>query len=55
MGILSEHGFPGGMPPGNPCLTLQTGNFYFGTSGDYSSGTDNHSHASLVPEPHLER
>ena len=39
MGILSEHGFPGGMPPGNPCLTLQTGNFYFGTSGDYSSGT----------------
>ena len=28
------------MPPGNPCLTLQTGNFYFGTSGHYSSGTN---------------
>ena len=27
-------------PLGDQCLTLQTGNFYFGTSGYYSSGTD---------------
>ena len=27
-------------PSGDRCLTLQTGNFYFGTSGYYSSGTD---------------
>ena len=56
MGILSEHGFPGGMPPGNPCLTLQTGNFYFGTSGDYSSGTDKHrgkrSNRAFAPSLH---
>ena len=35
MRILSYTG-----PPGDRCLTLQTGNFYFGTSGYYSSGTD---------------
>ena len=27
-------------PLGGRCFTLQTGNFYFGTNGYYSSGTD---------------
>ncbi len=40
MRILSYTGPSGDMPPGDQCLTLQTGNFYFGTSGYYSSGTD---------------
>ena len=31
------------------CLTLQTGNFYFGTSGYYPSGTDNYRSIIWVP------
>ncbi len=38
MASIAGHG-PGGMPPG-PCASRQTGDFYFGAIGEFSSGTD---------------